>query len=203
MKPKPDDKSILVGQRLRALRERRGISMRSLAITSGLSANALSMIERGKTSPSVTTLSKLASAMGINICSFFKEKPELEDIVYVKAGERTSGQFGEGQWECFGGDRFIGEIEGCVFTIDPGGSNGPMAITHDGSELFICVQNKVQLKIEKTKYTLNEGDSVMFEGKRIHGWSNPFDKTAKFMVFLSSFDRERSGIPDIHEKYTH
>ena len=44
--------SIDVGKRLRALREERGISMRALARRSGLSANALSMIERGLTSPS-------------------------------------------------------------------------------------------------------------------------------------------------------
>ena len=54
-----------VGRRLRGLREARGISMRKLARLSGLSANALSMIERGKTSPSVSTLYKLAEAMGM------------------------------------------------------------------------------------------------------------------------------------------
>ncbi len=48
-----DAESVDVGSRLRELRELRGISMRSLAEKSGLSANALSMIERGKTSPSV------------------------------------------------------------------------------------------------------------------------------------------------------
>ena len=41
--------SVDVGGRLRELRESRGISMRTLATRSGLSANALSMIERGKT----------------------------------------------------------------------------------------------------------------------------------------------------------
>jgi transcriptional regulator with XRE-family HTH domain len=49
--------SIDVGNRLRQLREARKVSMRTLATMSGLSANALSMIERGKTSPSVSTLS--------------------------------------------------------------------------------------------------------------------------------------------------
>ena len=48
--------SVDVGQRLKALREERGISMRTLARNSGLSANALSMIERGLTSPSISTL---------------------------------------------------------------------------------------------------------------------------------------------------
>ena len=45
--------SVDVGVRLRELRQDRGMSMRALARKSGLSANALSMIERGRTSPSV------------------------------------------------------------------------------------------------------------------------------------------------------
>ena len=63
--------SIDVGGRLRELRQGIGLSMRALARMSGLSANALSMIERGKTSPSVSTLYKLATAMGIPITAFF------------------------------------------------------------------------------------------------------------------------------------
>ena len=51
-----------VGGRLRDLRQERDLSMRSLARLSRLSTNALSMIERGKTSPSVSTLYKLSEA---------------------------------------------------------------------------------------------------------------------------------------------
>lgn len=65
-----DAVSVNIGERLRALREERNISMRSLATKSGLSANALSMIERGKASPSVSTLYKLADALGISITTF-------------------------------------------------------------------------------------------------------------------------------------
>jgi transcriptional regulator with XRE-family HTH domain len=66
-----DAVSLDVGARLRELRDERNISMRSLATKSGLSANALSMIERGKTSPSVSTLYKLADALGVPVTSFF------------------------------------------------------------------------------------------------------------------------------------
>ena len=51
--------SVDVGARLKELREARNISMRTLATKSGLSANALSMIERGKTSPSVSTFTSI------------------------------------------------------------------------------------------------------------------------------------------------
>lgn len=70
--------SVDVASRLRNLRELRGISMRTLGTRSGLSANALSMIERGKTSPSVSTLYKLADALGVSITAFFDTETEKE-----------------------------------------------------------------------------------------------------------------------------
>ena len=70
--------SLDVGKILRIMREERDISMRSLARDSGLSANALSMIERGLTSPSVSTLNKIATALGIPITAFFRTEPSKQ-----------------------------------------------------------------------------------------------------------------------------
>ena len=101
-----DALSIDVGTRLRELRQDIGISMRALARMSGLSANALSMIERGRTSPSVSTLYKLATAMGVPITTFFREEPELKEVVFCKSGERTRVPFMRGVWEGLGGESF-------------------------------------------------------------------------------------------------
>ena len=55
----PDAVSVDIGARLRELREERGMSMRALATASGLSANALSMIERGMVQPGSRTSSPM------------------------------------------------------------------------------------------------------------------------------------------------
>ncbi len=75
--------SVNVATSLRELREARGISMRTLATKSGLSANALSMIERGKTSPSVSTLYKLADALGVSITAFFGTENKKSQVVFL------------------------------------------------------------------------------------------------------------------------
>src|SRR5512142_2145450 len=98
--------SVDVGQRLRVLREERGISMRTLARNSGLSANALSMIERGLTSPSVSTLNKLAMALEIPITAFFRHQPDRQAIVHRKASQRTRVPLLRGLWEDLGGESF-------------------------------------------------------------------------------------------------
>ncbi len=48
---------VLVGRKLRELRNRNGLSLRALADRSGLNINTLSLVENGKSSPSVSTRS--------------------------------------------------------------------------------------------------------------------------------------------------
>jgi transcriptional regulator with XRE-family HTH domain len=85
--------SIDVGVRLRQLREERGNSIRELARRSGLSANALSLIERGRTSPSVSTLYKISEALEVPITSFFETPGDRSQIVFRKSTERTRVPF--------------------------------------------------------------------------------------------------------------
>ena len=61
-----DDENEL-GKRVRELRNRRGLTIRELASKSGISINTLSLIENGKTSPSVSTLRRIASAFNYAI----------------------------------------------------------------------------------------------------------------------------------------
>ena len=61
------DADFEVGQRLRDLRATRGLSLRALAEASGVTASALSQIENGKNSPSVSTLKKILTALGTTL----------------------------------------------------------------------------------------------------------------------------------------
>src|SRR5512134_4190836 len=122
---KQDAISVNIGDRLRELREARNISMRALATRSGLSANALSMIERGRASPSVSTLYKLADALGVSITSFFGSEIEKKQIIFVKANERPHVSFTRGVFEGLGGEQFVGRIEPFLLTLESNANSGP------------------------------------------------------------------------------
>src|SRR5512133_4260955 len=79
-----------LGNRLRELRRQQGLSLRALAEKSGLSANTLSLIENGKTSPSVATLQQIAIALNIPITSFFEIKVNREPVIFSKHDQRAS-----------------------------------------------------------------------------------------------------------------
>lgn len=66
---------LLVGKRLKDLRTERGYSLRILAERSGLNINTLSLIENGKSSPSVSTLQQLSQALEVPIAAFFESEP--------------------------------------------------------------------------------------------------------------------------------
>ncbi len=62
-----------LGERIRAERARRGISLRSLARSVGLSPSLISQIETGKCQPSVSTLYAITTALGVSVQDVFGE----------------------------------------------------------------------------------------------------------------------------------
>src|SRR5215207_8263475 len=72
MAPRPVPR---VGERLREVRQRRGVSVRSLARELGVSASLVSQIETVKSQPSVSTLYALTTALGISVEDVFTASP--------------------------------------------------------------------------------------------------------------------------------
>ena len=186
--------SVDVGQRLRLLRDERGISMRALARRSGLSANALSMIERSLTSPSVSTLNKLAMALEVPITAFFRQEPVREPVVFRKATERSRVPFLRGLIEGLGGESFAGHVEAFLLTLESGGSSGPHGMIHTGHELVFCMRGTLEYEVEDEHYVLEPGDSLIFASQLVHRWRNPGHSVANAIIVISAFEEsERPG----------
>jgi transcriptional regulator with XRE-family HTH domain len=179
--------SVNVGGRLRELRESRGISMRTLATRSGLSANALSMIERGKTSPSVSTLYKLSDALGISITSFFGPESEKKQIVFLKADERARMSFSRGLFEGLGGEQFTGRIAPFMLTLESGSASGPHDIVHTGHEFVFCLRGQLEYRVEREIFELSTGDSLLFASQLKHRWKNPGGTVTNALLLISGF----------------
>jgi transcriptional regulator with XRE-family HTH domain len=179
--------SVDVGLRLKELREARNISMRSLATKSGLSANALSMIERGKTSPSVSTLYKLADALGISITSFFGSDSEKKQVVFLKSDQRTRFGFTRGVFEALGGEQFSGRVEPFMLTLESNAASGPHPMTHTGHEFVFCLRGELDYQVEKEIYHLSAGDSLLFAAQLRHKWRNPGRTVTNALIVISDF----------------
>jgi len=179
--------SIDVSVRLKQIREERGLSMRDLAARSGLSANAISTIERGKVSPSVSTLYKLAEALGISVTLFFATEEKKGRIVFIGNDERIRVPFDRGIWEGLGGEQFAGRVEPFLLTLESGSGSGPHSIVHTGHEFVLCLRGRIEYQVENQIYNMEAGDSLIFSAHLEHKWRNASTTVANILVVLSDF----------------
>ncbi|HOQ98649.1 MAG TPA: helix-turn-helix domain-containing protein [Anaerolineae bacterium] len=173
-----------VGRRIRELRERKGLSLRTLAEQSGLSVNAVSLIERGQSSPTVSTLHRLAAALGVRIVDLFGPE-ETARVVYVRAGERGQTQTPGALVESLGTGLAGQRIEPFVVTLDAGASGGE-PITHGGQELVLGLAGRVDYTVDGRTYRIGEGDALLFEASLPHYWCNPTWEAARFLLVLEA-----------------
>jgi transcriptional regulator with XRE-family HTH domain len=79
-----------LAQRVQMLRKRCGLSIRQLAGLAGVTPGIVSCIERGKTSPSITTLQKILAALGTDLAAFFAAgREEEQGPVFLRQQMRT------------------------------------------------------------------------------------------------------------------
>ncbi len=87
---------MMVGQRIRELRTGQGLSLRALAALSNLSTNAISLIERGDNSPTVSSLHSLATALAVPITAFFEQQVDGL-VIHLKNNSKTGFRNGRRQ----------------------------------------------------------------------------------------------------------
>lgn len=187
--------SVDVGARIKELRESRNLSIRELARRSGFSASGLSMIERGKNSPSVSTLYKLSQTLGVPITTFFQTNLKLDKVVHRRASERTRVPFMRGVWEGLGGEAFSDRVEPFALTLETGANSGPDPIVHSGHEFVVCLRGQLEYRIEDETYLLEAGDSLLFQAYLRHRWRNPGPLVTNAIFVLSGFVE---GEPPMH-----
>ncbi len=78
-----------VGQEVRRLREDRGWVQAKLAVEAGMAPSTVNQIENGKRSPSASSLSKLAEALGVEAADFF---PKAQAPLPLESVQRSGGE---------------------------------------------------------------------------------------------------------------
>jgi transcriptional regulator with XRE-family HTH domain len=179
---------INVGRRLRELRTERGLSIRALAQQSGLNVNTLSMIENGKTSPSVSTLQQVAAALKAPINAFFETQIYPQTIVYQRAGNRQSAAFTHGTLADLGAGFARSGLEPFVVTLEPQADSGDTPIVHTGLEFVFCLEGCITYEVEGKTFILDSGDSLLFEAHLPHRWLNAGNTPSRSLLLLCPSD---------------
>jgi len=184
----PISQKMEVGRRLRALRGERGLSLRALAEQSGLNVNTLSLIENGRTSPSVSTLQQLAGSLQVAITEFFATEPEVKKVVHQKEGTRPSISFERGAMEDLASGMSRFGAEPIIVTIEPLADSGKKPIVHTGREFVFCLDGHISYTVDGETYLLAPGDSLFFEAYLPHHWQNTESAPSRALLVLCPMD---------------
>jgi transcriptional regulator with XRE-family HTH domain len=174
---------LAVGQRIKELRTTQGLSLRALAELSGLSTNAISLIERGTNSPTVSSLHSLSSALGIPITALFEQHGDGQ-VIHMKREQRPVSETEGVRMENLGSGLPNQQIEPFLMTIEPGGSSTTSQITHSGEEFVYVLSGTLTCRIAERDYDLEEGDSLLFLAMQPHIYRNRGASAARILVIF-------------------
>lgn len=178
-----------VAEQIRHLRNQAGLSIRALAEKAGLSANAVSLIERGENSPTVTTLRRLADALEVPITAFFPVQGE-ESTVFVKRNQGVRYQSEGMEIEGLSTGALGQQLEVFAITVSPGAGNAGDPIAHPGEEFARCLEGQIEYVVGAETYPMEAGDSLLFDANQPHALQNVSDAPATVLVVFSAGEEQ-------------
>jgi len=157
----PDENlEIPVGRRLRALRTQRGLSLRALAGLSGLNGNTLALVENGKSSPSVSTLQRLARTLEVPLGAFFETSSIEKSMAFTPAGQVPTAKTGHTMIENLGKNLAGGIVQPFVVALPPGMDSGDGMIGHTGYDFVFGLSGTFRYQVEDREYLLNPATAL-------------------------------------------
>jgi XRE family transcriptional regulator, regulator of sulfur utilization len=190
--PRPDPLDpVVIGARVKALREASSLSLRELAVRSGVSAPMLSQVERGETSPTLTVATRIAAGLELRLSQLLR-LDEAGSVTVVRAKERQRGgnrRRGH-QFEVMTSSQPGQRAELSRHTLAPGGATGapddPPMHEPGSRETALVERGSVVLVCDAERYDLCEGDCVTFDADLPHHFENPTSEEAAFLAVVSA-----------------
>lgn len=177
--------SIDVGKKIKSVRKRKGLTLQELSEKSGISATAISAIERNVSSPTVSTLAAIGKALGESLSSLLGEG-ESEYVVSRSDDRRllASGIRGVDFFSLahgVAGQRFTPTLA----VIPHGGGSGEDYLNHRGDDFFLVLSGALTVELQGKEETLGEGDSLCLRGSTPFRWKNANGGETRLLIVSS------------------
>jgi transcriptional regulator with XRE-family HTH domain len=190
--PVPPSVETLIGQRIRALRTQRDVTLDQLAKEVRLTKGQLSRIENGLVSSPVSTLTRIAAALGVGPGAFFETQAGSPRALLVKAEGRKvivgrGSKIGHSYEALAHGVPFAKDFEPYLMTIeekkiDPAKNS----FRHPGHELLFMLEGAMDYRHDTQVYHLEPGDSLFFDGTIEHGPVKVYRPPVQFLSIISN-----------------
>lgn len=179
----PSAAGVPIGARLRAVRKERKLTIHKLAEITGLSKGFLSRVERDLTSPSVASLVTICEALSLTVGELFIS-PKTELVELSSAPSISFG--GQGIKEWLVTPRSERRFQVLRAEIEPHAESDEGLYTLDcEAEVVHVIEGRFVISFPGKEFDMLAGDTMTFPGREPHSWSNPQDKPAVVLFFLT------------------
>jgi len=165
--PTPEE----LGRRIKLMRVSCGLTLKDLEERGGISATHVSEIERGKASPTVGALARIARALGLRPAALVEPRMLPEHSISRASDARRRVQWGAAIMESLAEPVHSATIGMHLLTL-PIAREPALMHQHEGEEWVTALSGAVELRVEKEGHVLREGDSLHFRAHRMHSYAN-------------------------------
>ena len=153
-----------VGSRIREARFRQQMTLKDVARRAGLSATHISEVERGKASPTIGALQKIAGALGERVAHLVEDRLEPTPQL-VRSDNRIIERTSDTKGRVVETERMTGEVPWSTFQVvrkvAPAGERADRPGVA-GECVYVCLEGMVRLTIDGEQFVLREGDALQF-----------------------------------------
>lgn len=173
-----------IGEKIRDLRLKMGLTQEELAERSDLSKGFISQVEHGNTSPSVDTLENLINALGSNLSEFFQEKKN--EIMVFSAVDAFTGVYAQLgfkiHWIVPNAQK--NSMEPVIIELKPQGKTKTYN-PFEGESFGYVLEGEILLHLGVDEHILRSGDCFYHGMDRRTYLENSTDQTAKVLWVMS------------------
>lgn len=163
---------LVFAKNLKAIREKEKLSLEKVSQLCGVSKTMIGQIERGESSPTLTTIWKIANGLKVSFTTLINQpQPETEVILQEDIQVLTEDN---GRYRVYPYFPFKEDSRFEIYTVEIDQEGKVSAEAHrDGTEEIITVfDGELVLTIIDKPYILKAGDSIRFKADRPHTYYN-------------------------------
>jgi transcriptional regulator with XRE-family HTH domain len=161
-----------VGLQLKSLRTRHGLSQRQLALRAGVSNATVSLIENGRTDPSLGLLKRILDALGVSFAEFFSTPGAAAEKYFFSREELREIGSGPISYRQVGGDLLDSKLQILHERYRPGADTGQSMLSHEAEEGGIVLHGRLEVTVADQVRTLAAGDAYRFNSRLPHRFRN-------------------------------
>jgi transcriptional regulator with XRE-family HTH domain len=173
-----------LGGKIRDLRLRRGFTVQKLADATGLSKGFISQVENDRTSPSLSTLRDLATALQTSMAYLVVEDDPTLHVVRAAERPQLPAAGNSSRTEVLSALPKR-NLELLMLELPPDLLAGEQRHSHHGEECLLCIEGRVRLLHGEQEVRLEAGDSCHFDGRIAHSIENLGPATARVLIAMT------------------